>query len=65
MYIINPLYAGDVSIDSDYENGNVTHLVYELDEIWNGDLLIAGTDVLAVGGELLCLLKSGDRKSVV
>lgn len=62
MYIINPLYAGDVSIDSDYENGNVTHLVYELDEIWNGDLLIAGTDVLAVGGELLCLLKSGDFK---
>ena len=59
MHIIEPLYAGDVSIDSDYENGEVTHLVYELDETWNGDLLIAGTDVFAVGGELLGFLRSG------
>ena len=59
MYIIEPLYAGDVSIDSEYENGKITHLAYELDEGWNGDLLIAGTEVFAVGGELLCLLKSG------
>lgn len=58
MYIIDPLYAGDVSIDSDYENGEITHLVYELDEMWNGDLLIAGTDIFIVGGELLNLLKS-------
>lgn len=59
MHIIEPLYAGDVSIDSDYENGEVTHLVYELDESWNGDLLVAGTDTFAVGGELLDLFKSG------
>ena len=58
MHIIEPLYAGDVSIDSDYENGKVTHLVYELDESWNGDLLVAGTDAFAVGGELLDLFKS-------
>lgn len=62
MYIVDPLYAGDVSVDSDYQNGEITHLVYELDETWNGDLLIAGTDVFAVGGELLCLLQSGAFK---
>lgn len=62
MYIIDPLYAGDVSIDSDYQNGEITHLVYELDEMWNGDLLIAGTDIFVVGGELLCLLQSGAFK---
>lgn len=59
MYIIEPLYAGDVSTDSEYGDGTITHLIYELDKGWNGDLLIAGTDVFAVGGELLCLLKSG------
>lgn len=58
MYLIDPLYAGDISPDSTYENGKLIHLVYELDETWNGDLLIAGTDIFAVGGELLDLLKS-------
>ncbi|MDE6592967.1 MAG: hypothetical protein K2K57_07890 [Oscillospiraceae bacterium] len=62
MYIINPLYAGDISPDSKYENGKITHLVYGLDETWNGDLLIAGTDVFAVGGELLRLLRAGSFK---
>lgn len=65
MYIIAPLYAGDVSVDSNYENGEVTHLVYELDEMWNGDLLIAGTDIFAVGGELLNLFKSGVFKGFI
>lgn len=60
MFVIEPLYAGDISIDSTYENGKVTHLVYELDDLWNGDLLIAGTDVFAVGGNLLDLLRTNE-----
>lgn len=58
MYIIEPLYQGDISIDSTFEDGEITHLVYELDEVWNGDELIAGTNVFAVGGELADLFKS-------
>ena len=43
-YLINPLYQGDISLDSTFENGLVKHLVFELDDIWNGDALICGTD---------------------
>ncbi len=43
-YLVSPLYEGDISIESTFENGRVTELVYELDEMWNGDKLICGTD---------------------
>lgn len=43
-YLISPLYQGDISVESTFENGKVTKLVYELDEMWNGDKLICGTD---------------------
>lgn len=62
MFVIEPLYAGDISVDSIYENGEISHLVYELDELWNGDQLVAGTDVFAVGGELLDILRADNFK---
>lgn len=62
MYIIEPLYAGDISAESIFTEHEIVHLVYELDEIWNGDMLIAGTDVFIVGGELLSIMKSDHFK---
>lgn len=62
MYIIQPLYQGDISIDSEYENGKITRLVYELDETWNGDNVLAGTDCFIVCGEVLSAIKSGGFK---
>lgn len=60
MYVIEPLYEGDISPDSEYENGKPDRLVYELDETWSGSLLLAGTDVFIVGGRLLTALQSGE-----
>lgn len=62
MYVIEPLYNGDISIESTFEGSTITHLVYELDETWNGDMLMAGTDVFVVGGELLDILRSNHFK---
>ncbi len=64
MYIIKPLYAGDISPDSEFDGGKITKLVYLLDDSWNGDLLLAGTNVFAAGGELLEQLKVGGYKGL-
>lgn len=60
MYVIEPLYEGDISTDSEYENGEPLSLVYELDECWSGNLLLCGTDVFIAGGSLLEALRSGE-----
>lgn len=54
-YIIKPLYQGDISLESVFENGKVSDLVFELDEGWNGDPLICGTD------EFLCEKSLSDK----
>jgi len=54
-YLISPLYQGDISVESTFENGKVTKLVYELDEMWNGDKLICGTD------EFICEKSLADK----
>ena len=54
-YLISPLYQGDISVESTFENGKVTKLVYELDEMWNGDRLICGTD------EFICEKSLADK----
>lgn len=43
-YLVSPLYEGDISVESTFENGKAVKLIYELDEMWNGDRLICGTD---------------------
>lgn len=48
-YLINPLYAGDISLKSKYVNNHISYLVYDLDEDWEGDLLIAGINVFVIG----------------
>ena len=54
-YIIKPLYQGDISLESVFENGKVSDLVFELDDGWNGDPLICGTD------EFLCEKTLSDK----
>ncbi|MGN1102222.1 MAG: hypothetical protein ACI4RG_08525 [Huintestinicola sp.] len=54
-YIIMPLYQGDISLESVFENVKVSDLVFELDDGWNGDPLICGTD------EFLCEKSLSDK----